>query len=166
MKKKKSPSQLRRETRSRLERKHMEESEATEKVTDKSTMHYQVVSDSEEPKLFKCSKCDLKFKSEKGLKIHTGKAHKSEINFTTEKERCTSSHNNSRSISNEDQGPRSEDEPEISQLVCTMCGDHWGPLTTACSTDSTYVRQVQWKSLCSKCWTKKTQSPVDYRFNI
>ena len=54
MKKKKSPNQLRRETRRRLERKHMEESEATEQVTDKSTMHNQVVSDSEKLKLFEC----------------------------------------------------------------------------------------------------------------
>ena len=62
VKKKKSPSQLWRETRRRLEKKHMEESEATEQVTDKSTMHNQVVSNSEELKLFECSKCDLKFK--------------------------------------------------------------------------------------------------------
>ena len=101
------------------------------------------------------SRYALKFKSEKGLKIHTGKAHESEIKSPPEKKRCTSSHNNSLSISNnEDQGPREGDEPEISQLVCTMCGDLWGPLTTACNTDSTYVQQVQWKSLCSKCWTK------------
>ena len=75
MKKKKSPSQLWRETRRRLERKDKKESESTAKVSDK---------DSEDPKLFACSKCDSKFKSQKGLNIHIGKAYKSEVTSTPE----------------------------------------------------------------------------------
>jgi hypothetical protein len=98
------------------------------------------------------------------LNIHTGKAHKSEESLSLENERCFSEQNNSLSMSpSKELETRQEEEPEPDQLVCTMCGDLWGPLKTACSPDSTYV---QWKSLCSKCWTKKTKCPVDYRINV
>ena len=101
------------------------------------------------------------------MNIHIGKAHKSEESLCPEKERCLSEQNNSLSMSPvKELETRQEEEPEPDQLVCTMCGDLWGPLKTACSPDSTYVRQVQWKILCRKCWTKNTKSPVDYRFNV
>ena len=41
-------------------------------------------------KVFKCNNCDVVFKNEKGLKIHNGKAHKSALIETPEKERSAS----------------------------------------------------------------------------
>ena len=66
-KKKKSPSQLRREKRRKDGREKTKED--TEKVSEKldsNTMSCQ------------CDYCNANFKSEKGLKIHVGKAHKTE----------------------------------------------------------------------------------------
>ena len=50
----------------------------TGKITEKS--------DSNKPN-FKCGHCDANFKSEKGLNIHVGKAHKTEASSVPEKER-------------------------------------------------------------------------------
>ena len=157
-KKKKSSSQIRRETRRRLERKDNKDSEGSEKVSDKFAMPNGVSNDSEDLNIFACSKCDSKLKSEKGLNIHIGKAHKSEESLSPENERCFSEQNTSLSMSlSKELETRQEEKPEPDQLVCTLCGDLWGPLKTACSPDSIYVRQVQWKSPCSKCWTKNTK---------
>ena len=159
-KKKKSPSQIQREPRRRLERKENKDSEGTKKVSDKSAMPNGDSNDYKDINLFACSKCDSKFKSEKRLNIHIGKVH-------PENELCLSEQNNSMSMSpSKELETRQEEEREPDQLVCTMCGDLLGPLKTGCSLYSTYVRQVQCKSLCSKCWTKKTKCPVDYRFNV
>ena len=62
---------MRRETR-------MMNQEVTEKLPDK------VISDTLK---FKCTQCETSFKSEKGLNIHIGKAHKKEELPTPEKER-------------------------------------------------------------------------------
>ena len=78
-KKKKSPTQLRRENKRREARKVTQED--TEKVP------VQVISDNLN---FKCTQCDSNFKSEKGLNIHIGKAHKKEELQTPEKERGSS----------------------------------------------------------------------------
>ena len=45
--------------------------------------------DPESPK-FKCDHCEATFKSEKGLKIHVGKSHKTNYSSTPEKERKSS----------------------------------------------------------------------------
>ena len=78
-KKKKSPSQLRRE------KKRREASKVTQEDTEKVPV--QVTSDNLH---FKCTQCDSNFKSEKGLNIHIGKAHKKEELPTPEKERRSS----------------------------------------------------------------------------
>ena len=80
-KKKKSPSQVRREAKRRETRKITQE--ATEKVSAKS------LSDNLD---YKCPQCELSFKTEKGLNIHIGKAHKKEELPTPEKERGASAH--------------------------------------------------------------------------
>ena len=85
-KKKKSPSQIRRETRRRLERKDNKDSEGNKKVSEKSAMPNGDSNDSEDLNLFACSKCDSKFKSEKGLNIHIGKALKSKEYLSPENE--------------------------------------------------------------------------------
>ena len=80
-KKKKSPSQVRREAKRRETRKTTQE--ATEKVSAKS------LSDNLD---YKCPQCEISFKTEKGLNIHIGKAHKKEELPTPEKERGASAH--------------------------------------------------------------------------
>ena len=74
-KNKKSPSQLWREKRRKDEREKTKED--TEEVSEKSDSN--TIS-------FKCDYCDANFKSEKGLKIHVGKAHKTEASSVPEKE--------------------------------------------------------------------------------
>ena len=69
VKKRKSPSQLRREARRREAMKHVQLNEDTEKVTEMSDNN-----------AFKCDQCG------KGLRIHIGKVHK--VLKTPEKERC------------------------------------------------------------------------------
>ena len=75
-KKNKSPCQTRREERRRLERSQLVPKDATVKVTG--------VGKSND---FKCSNCDMEFGTEKGLKIHIGRAHKVPEATTPEKER-------------------------------------------------------------------------------
>ena len=77
--KKKSPSQLRREKKRKEERKTKKED--TAKVSENL--------DPESPK-FKCDHCEATFSSEKGLKIHVGKSHKTNSSSTPEKERGSS----------------------------------------------------------------------------
>ena len=79
-KKKASPSTLRRNMRRREEffnKKKSEASEAEKSESDK---------EASQPATFPCDQCDNVFKSEKGLKIHIGKGHK-----TVEKIRRSSS---------------------------------------------------------------------------
>ena len=80
VKKKASPSTLRRNMRRREEffnKKKSEASEAEKSESDK---------EASQPATFPCDQCDNVFKSEKGLKIHIGKGHK-----TVEKIRRSSS---------------------------------------------------------------------------
>ena len=72
IKKKKSPSQLRRETRRREERK--------QNVTKKDTADVSEY-------VYNCNMCETVSKSEQGLKIHIGKVHKDSILKSPEKER-------------------------------------------------------------------------------
>ena len=78
-KKKKSPSQLRRKKKRKEEKKNKKEDIA--KVSENL--------DPEGP-IFKCDHCETTFKSEKGLKIHVGKSHKTNSSSTPEKERGSS----------------------------------------------------------------------------
>ena len=78
-KKKKSTSQLRREKKRKEERKNKKED--TGKVSENL--------DPESP-IFRCDHCEATFKSEKGLKIHVGKSHKTNYSSTPEKERRSS----------------------------------------------------------------------------
>ena len=64
MKVKKSPSQMRREERRKEDRKQSMTTDVTEKVTEISKS------------VFKCDQCDKISKSEKGLKMHISRAHK------------------------------------------------------------------------------------------
>ena len=72
-KKKKTPSTLRRNARRRTEflKKKLEDSPGNEDVSAKEAVKKVVECGS-----FKCEQCENVFKSENGLKIHAGKAHK------------------------------------------------------------------------------------------
>ena len=69
-KKKKSPSTMRRNLKRKEDYLKRKEAEERENSTDMEPS-------SQVKKTFKCSQCDNDFKSENGLKIHIGKAHKS-----------------------------------------------------------------------------------------
>ena len=69
-KKKKSPSTMRRNLKRKEDYLKRKEAEEKENSTDMEPS-------SQVKKTFKCSQCDNDFKSENGLKIHIGKAHKS-----------------------------------------------------------------------------------------
>ena len=121
-KKKKSPSQIRREKRRKDDREKTKED--TEKVSKKSA--------SNKPS-FKCDHCDANFKSEKGWNIHVGKAHKTEASYIPEKEREVSPQEElmltltpAREFSEE-----VNHEANISMLICTDCGEFWRPPTSA-----------------------------------
>ena len=148
-KKKKPTSQIRREAKRKLERQQKEKSEITAEVSeDSSKSKCEEVSDNEEAKLFKCPECELSFKTEKGMKIHIGKSHKSDTLSTPEKERNTSSMNMSLALS-PIEGSRDEKEQDSGQLVCTECSDLWGTPTAACSTASSREEREKWKTLCN-----------------
>ena len=84
--KKKSPSQIRREQRRKTERSLKKAAEPTEKVVE--------ASESEESGsiinavLFQCSQCDFSFKAEEDLTAHIADMHTSPIMPTPEKERA------------------------------------------------------------------------------
>ena len=82
-KKKKSPSTMRRNLKRKED--YLKRKEAEEKENSTDTEPYSQVK-----KTFKCSQCDNDFKSENGLKIHIGKAHKSS-DPPRKAERCRSS---------------------------------------------------------------------------
>ena len=89
--------------------------------------------------------------------------HKSETPSTPEKERSASTQDISLVISPV-QAERAILTPENGQVVCTECGDFWGPATAiACTADSKET-QVKWNNLFSKCWTNYTTCPDYYRF--
>ena len=102
--KKKSPSQLRRELRRKKEQEFKKTPKTTEKEvevlktkdTDSETagkvIETKKVSEKRTEYSLKinCSQCDLKFKNEKGLNIHIGKAHKAGLLPTPEEECSTS----------------------------------------------------------------------------
>ena len=72
--KKKSPSQVRREQRRKEERSLKKAAEATEKVAEASE--------------FQCSQCDSSFKTEEDLNAHIGEVHTAPVLPTPEKERA------------------------------------------------------------------------------
>ena len=113
-KKKKSPSQLRRENKRRMERKQAED---TEIVTEEANIHFfNEVSEEEETGGFKCRECAQTFKSEKGLKIHFGKTHKSEVLLPTpEKERCFSSLEEPSLTLTPPHGPRNDENKTVTK---------------------------------------------------
>ena len=87
--------------------------------------------------------------------------HKSETPSTPEKERSASTQDISLVISPV-QAERAILTPENGQVVCTECGDFWGPATSiACTADSKET-QVKWTNLCSKCWTNYYLACPDY----
>ena len=93
IKKKKSPSQIRREKRRRDERIVKKPNTDTVKVSENVSASK---SDEGNAKMeiihFQCNQCEMNFESEKGLKIHIGKSHKIYASVKTpEKERgsCT-----------------------------------------------------------------------------
>ena len=79
-KKKKTPSTLRRNARRRTEflKKKLEDSPGNEDVSAKEAVKKVVECGS-----FKCEQCENVFKSENGLKIHAGKAHKKVNSITS-----------------------------------------------------------------------------------
>ena len=87
VKKKKSPSQIRREQRRKEERTLKANAGPTEKAVKANT--------SEDPSStvnsvdFQCSHCDSKFKSEEDLKVHIGVMHAAPVLPTPEKERAS-----------------------------------------------------------------------------
>ena len=113
-KKKKSPSQLRRESKRRIER---EQAKVTETVTEEANIHHpDEVSQLEETVGFKCTECAQTFKSEKGLNIHFGKTHKSEVLLPTpEKERCFSSLEEPSLTLTPPHGPRTNENKTVTQ---------------------------------------------------
>ena len=84
---------------------------------------------------FTCDHCDARFKSEDGLKIHVGKAHKSEVISVPEKERGVSHQNKLLQTLTPGKERREEvkHEPNISKIVCTKCWESWGPQTSCCN---------------------------------
>ena len=154
-KKKKSPSQLRIEKRRKEEReKTKEDTEEVSEKSDSNTMS------------FKCDYCESNFKSEEGLKIHVGKAHKTEASSVPEKERGVFPQKEPLLTLTPARELREEvDHTNIYKLVFTECGEFWGPPTSACSTASSDEQQVKWKTLCSSCWTNTfPKCPNYYRF--
>ena len=140
---------MRREAKRKHERHEKAKSEVNAKVSNGSSMSkHEEASDIEEAKHFKCTECDLFFKTGKDMQIHIGKSHKSEALSTPENERRPSSMNMSLALS-PNLGSREEQEQYSGQLVCTECSDLWGE---------------KWKILCSKCWTYFTTCPYYYRF--
>ena len=115
--------------------------------------------------VYSCNKCDEHFKTEKGLKIHIGRMHKEEIlQSTPEKERGAILAEPSLNLTPIKEGSSELQKPETGQLVCTECGDFWGPPTTVCSTAYSDEKQEKWNNLCSKCWTNYSTCPDYYRF--
>ena len=84
--KKKSPSQIRRELRRKTERSLKKAAETTEKVVEarKSEESGSLVN----PLNFHCSSCDLSFKTEEDLSAHIGEVHTAPVLPTPEKERA------------------------------------------------------------------------------
>ena len=94
--KRKSPSQLRRQERRRQEalnkeshRNHSEKEkvDSTLPVTEKVSLNPEPTKP--DVPSFKCNHCELDFKTDKGLKIHIGNAHKTPSLQTPEKERSS-----------------------------------------------------------------------------
>ena len=82
-KKRKTPSTLRRNARRRAEflKKKQADSPVPEQGEDVSAK--ETVKEVAESDAFKCDQCESSFKSENGLKIHSGKAHKKVKNSAT-----------------------------------------------------------------------------------
>ena len=77
-KKKKTPSTLRRDARRRSEflKKKLEVSTGDASSQSESVSEEEAIKEVVEKEVFKCEQCENIFKSENGLKIHVGKAHK------------------------------------------------------------------------------------------
>ena len=78
MKKKKTPSTLRRDARRRSEflKKKLEVSTGNASPQSENVSAEEAIEEVVERRFFKCEQCENYFKSENGLKIHIGKAHK------------------------------------------------------------------------------------------
>ena len=91
---------MRREARRKHEKLGNAKSEVTEKVFGESSISkHKEVSDIEGAKHFKCTEFELFLKTEKGMKSHIGKSHKSKTLSTLEKERRAPSMNMSLALS-------------------------------------------------------------------
>ena len=86
MRKKKSPSQIRREQRRKEERSLKKAAEPTEKVAEasESVESGSVIN----AVYYQCCQCDLNFKAEEDLNAHIGEKHTGLILPTPEKERA------------------------------------------------------------------------------
>ena len=106
--KKISPSQIRKETRSKIERMQTEE---TAQVTKNANVHEpNKVSELDKAENVKFKQCDLTFKSEKGLKTHMGKTHEKETLISTpEKERGSATFEEPSLTLTPVEGPRDKD---------------------------------------------------------
>lgn len=174
--KKKSPSQLRREQKRRDNRKAAQSGNATVEVAVKA------LSDS-----FKCEQCEMKFNSEKGLKIHVGKTHKSIGLQTPEKERtsdslvelslkkspilgsreelCEVSPEKSEEVPN----PQKKVEKPEPKIDCGFCGEKWGPATKSTEYMDKEDKMVnggedEWWTLCDVCWSDFYNTPASERY--
>ena len=110
----------------------------------------------------------MSFETEKGLKIHVGRIHKSEnvLESTPEKERSQEQEDISLSIT-----PIKEvkEEPPADiitepQSICTKCGDLWGPVKKPIYDSAGYMDRVQWTTLSSTCSTFSTPCLRDIIF--
>ena len=100
---------------------------------------------------YSCNHCEEKFKTEKGLNIHIGKIHK---DSSPEKEHVAVEEEFSPNITpiKEVRDEPPDEEQSVSQQVCTMCNDLWGPLTKPSYKSVNYVDRTRWNCLCSRCW--------------
>ena len=95
----------------------MKQAEVIEIVTEEAYIdHLNEVSEVEETVGVKCTECAQTFKSEKGLNIHFGKTHKSEVLLPTpEKERCFSSLEEPSLTLTPTHGPRTYENKTVTQ---------------------------------------------------
>ena len=163
-KKKKSPSQIRRETRRREARlkehscKDTEEESENEKLKPDNHVH-------------KCNFCEINFNSEKGLEIHVGKSHKSN-DSTPEKERTASKPASPDNLNLSAKEARDETAicpPPEDEVACNWCGELWGPATTRSQNgiheeDMTIDGLAGWWRLCSSSWSDNFETPDTKRF--
>ena len=125
--KKKSPSQLRRHERRRQEailkaaKDKVLEEDSPEEAKKHSEHEVEVNSISSKETIFKCKHCEVNFKTDKGLKIHVGKAHKSVLLPTPEKERSDFTMEEPPLALTPDKVARGEEEVEDTPVILEDC---------------------------------------------